>query len=86
MKGILTSLASGDEIEVELDYEIVTVDGRKVFNLIGGPTGYESFYIDDAKKFKMSENGWTACMGTKYVYDRLFIPAEEMKKALEVKK
>ena len=82
MKGILTSLASGEEIEVELDYEIVTVDGRKVFNLIGGPTGYESFYIDDAKKFKISENGWTACMGTKYVYDRLFIPAEEMRKAL----
>ena len=82
MRGIITSLASGDEIEVELDYEIVTVDGRKVFNLIGGPTGYESFFIDDAKKFKMSENGWTACMGTKYVYDRLFIPAEEMRKAL----
>ena len=84
MKGILTSLVSGDKMEVELDYEIVTVDGRKVFKVIGGPTGYESFFIDDAKKFKMSENGWTANMGTKNVYDRLFIPAEEMKKALEV--
>lgn len=50
MKGTLISLACGDEMEVELDYEIVAVDGRKVFNLIGGPTGYESFYIDDAKK------------------------------------
>ena len=85
MKGILTSLASGDKTEVELDYEIVTENGRKVFNLIGGPTGFESFCVDDAKRFKMSENGWTACMGTKYVYDRLFIPADEMKRALEVK-
>ena len=85
MKGILTSLASGDEIEVELDYEIVTEDGRKVFYLFGGPTGYESFFIGDAKKFTMSENGWTACMGTKYGYDRLFIPADEMRKVLEVK-
>ena len=84
MKGTLTSLGSGDEIEVELDYEIVTEDGRKVFYLFGGPTGYESFFIDDAKTFRLSENGWIACMGTKYVYDRLFIPAEEMKKAFEV--
>lgn len=86
MKGILTSLACGDEMEVELDYEIVIVDGRKVFKLIGGPSGYESFNIADAKKFKLSENGWTACMGTKYGYDRLFIPPEEMMKALEVEK
>jgi len=86
MKGILTSCVSGEEKEVELDYEIVTENGHKVFNLIGGPTGYESFRIDDAKKFKMSENGWTACVGTKYVYDRLFIPAEEMRKVLEVGK
>jgi hypothetical protein len=84
MKGILASLVSGDKTEVELDYEIVTVDGRKVFKVIGGPTGYESFYVDDAKKFKMSENGWNACMGTKYGYDRLFIPGDEMKKALEM--
>ena len=86
MKGILTSLASGDKMEVELDYEIVTEDCHKVFNLIGGPSGYESFNIADVKKFKLSENGWTACMGTKYGYDRLFIPADEMRKVLEAEK
>lgn len=82
MKGILTSLVSGDKKEVELDYEIATIDGRKVFNLVGGPTGYESFFIDDAKTFRLSENGWIACMGTKYGYDRLFIHADEMRKVL----
>ena len=86
MKGILTSLASGDTQEVTLNYVIKTEDNRRIFQLLNGPTGYESFCIDDAKKFKMSENGWTACMGTKYGYDRLFIPAEEMRKALEVEK
>ena len=84
MKGILTSLVSGDTQEVTLDYVIETEDNSRIFKLLNGPTGYESFYIDDAKKFKMSKNGWTACMGTKYGYDRLFIPAEEMRKALEV--
>ena len=86
MKGTLTSLASGNTQEVTLDYVIKTEDNRRIFQLIGGPTGYESFYIDDAKKFTMSENGWTACMGTKYGYDRLFIPADEMRKAMGGKK
>ena len=85
MRGILTSLASGDTQEVTPDYVIEIEDNHQIFKLLNGPTGYESFYIDDAKTFRLSENGWTACMGTKNVYDRLFIPGEEMKKALEVK-
>ncbi|MCK4526233.1 hypothetical protein KAW18_02580 [candidate division WOR-3 bacterium] len=82
MKGILTSLASGDTQEVILDYVIETEGNRRIFKLIGGPIGYESFYIDDKVIERIGKNGWTACMGTKYVYDRLFIPADEMRKAL----
>lgn len=79
MKGIRTDCVTGKVSEIEVSYEVA--DG--VFTLLGGPTGYESFRIDDAKTFKMAENGWTACAGTKNQYDHLFIPAEEMRDALE---
>lgn len=84
MKGSIIDCVNGEHKEVEFEYIIEDEDNRKIFRLFNGPTGYESFFIEDAKKFKMSENGWTACMGTKGVYDRLFISAEEMKKVLEV--
>lgn len=85
MKGILTDLETDESRDVELDYEIVENDGRKVFKLIGGPTGYESFYVDPGYiNFEnMFKNGWTACVGTEGVYDRLSIPGEELKKVLE---
>lgn len=85
MRGNLTSLVSGDTQEVDLDYVIKTENNRQIFRLIGGPTGYESFYIDEKVIERIGKNGWIANMGTKYGYDRLFIPAEEMKKALEEK-
>lgn len=84
MKGIIIDCVNREHREIELNYIIEEEDNRKIFRLLNGPTGYESFFIEDAKKFKMSENGWTACMGTKGVYDRLFISAEEMKKVLEM--
>ena len=82
MKGILTDCIDGTVREVEVDYKIYESNGRKAFQLIGGVTGYESFYLDSEYLDKMLENGWTACAGTKNKYDRLFIPAEEMRMAL----
>lgn len=70
-------------------------DGGIAFQLFGGPTGYESFYIvmedyyvdSDTKILTleaMSYRGWRACMGTKNRYDRLEIPPSEMEKVLKV--
>ena len=96
MIGILTDAWTGKRSNIELDYKIVEDDeGRRMFNLIGGPTGYESFYIDyeainpfidafhtDIKK--LAKTGWIACMGTKNSWDKLLIPAIEMKKVFEL--
>jgi hypothetical protein len=84
MKGILTDCTTGKDREVEIYYEIIEIEGKKVFQLINGVTGYESFYIDSEYNHieNVSDNGWTACAGTKGVWDKLFIPAEEMKEAL----
>jgi hypothetical protein len=73
---------SGKVSEVEVSYEVT--DG--VLNLIGGPTGYESFCIKDATISRMTEKGWWACAGTKDRWDSVFIPAEEMRKAFETLK
>lgn len=80
IKGILTDCNDGKETIVDLEYEIEERDGRRLFQLLNGVTGYESFYIDqdNANLNRMKEKGWLACAGTKGRWHRLFIPAEEM--------
>jgi len=84
MKGILTDCYTGEDKEIEIEYKIVDWGNGKIFQLINGPTGYESFYIDSEYNHleNVCDNGWTACVRTKGVWDKLFISAEEMKKAL----
>lgn len=94
MKGILTNGITGKETEIELEYEIIkSEDGRRIFQLLNGVTGYEGFYIDhkpinpfidafQADIEKIKKNGWLACVGTKGCWDRLFISGEEMRKVL----
>ena len=92
MRGMRTNCLTGEKREVVLDYKIVELqDGQRIFQLIGGPTGYESFYITDgviADYTDPSTECWVACMGDVGYksprYDRLEIPAEEMRKALGV--
>ena len=82
MKGILTNCISGKVSEVEVSYEITyNEDSHPVFELRDGPTGYESFCMNEKNNSQIVENGWVACMGTKNTWDKLFIPAEEMRKA-----
>ena len=84
MKGILTDCHTGVAQEIEIEYKIVEIEGKKIFQLVNGPTGYESFYIHSEYNHldNVCENGWTACCGTAGVWDKLFIHAEEMKEAL----
>lgn len=80
VKGILTDCITGIEREVQLRFKVD--DG--IFHLIGGPTGYESFYIDS--NFDHLEeiciSGWCACMGTPGEWDKLVIPGMEMERVL----
>lgn len=82
LKGILTNCVTDKQTEVELEYEITERDGEKVFSLLNGVTGWESFYIDhwSTNLEGMKKSGWLACAGTKGRWDKLFIPAEEMQK------
>lgn len=84
MKGIITDCRNNTVREIEVNYKIIEENGRKIFQLIDGVTGYESFYIHSKyiRLDKMIEYGWLACAGTKNKYDKLFIPPEEMKIAL----
>lgn len=90
MKGIMTDCNTNKESVVNLGYEIKTHKGIRYFQLIGGVTGFESFYIDDYDGktkvntlSRMRKNGWRSCIGTKGVWNELFITAEEMTKALD---
>jgi hypothetical protein len=89
--GIRTDCVTGEKREVELEWDVVDGKYGKIFQLIGGPTGFEAFYIDfNGKRVvdldQMKERGWCACMGDvgfKFPrYDRLEISGEEMVKAL----
>lgn len=89
MKGILTNCVTSEEKEVELEYLIELRDGKRIFSLLNGVTGWESFCIDSeySNIEEMKECGWLACAGTPRRYDKLFISAEEMKKAfIEIEK
>jgi hypothetical protein len=93
IKGILTDCFSGETKEIELEYKIRKNNiGERVFYLLNGVTGYESFSIDNSdyiksiglgfNKEQMIQRGWLACMGTPRKYDKLYIPGSEMEKAL----
>ncbi len=93
VKTIWTDLATGETWEKQLEYKIEPseskiegLNDKLVFYLIGGPTGYESFYLEDAIEdfFKddARQQGWCACMGTSRHWDQCMVPLEEMRRAL----
>lgn len=87
MRGTLIDCHSGCPSSEIYEFEIDTEVGKDrpaIFRLIGGPTGYESFYMHDFAVKGMSEKGWTACAGTKGRWDRLSFSPEEMLKAFSM--
>lgn len=89
MKGILTDCYTGFEKEIELEYKIeMDNDNKRVFYLLNGVTGFESFYVCDDTIQRMNKKDWCACAGTKPVgtapgWDKLVISTEEMKKMFQ---
>ncbi|SNQ60866.1 hypothetical protein [Candidatus Methanoperedens nitratireducens] len=82
--GILTNCHTGKDSVVNLEYHIkpsTSDSSRKIFTIIGGPTGYESFYIDEWCIENFPRSGWLACAGTIGKWDKLFIDAADMRKA-----
>jgi len=82
VKAIQTDCRTYKDTEVSLEYIIkpsTSDSSRKEFKLLGGPTGYETFYISDYAIEALSKDGWILCGNE--VRDSLFIPAKEMRKA-----
>jgi hypothetical protein len=85
IKAIRTDCYSGVSRDVEIDYEVKTfksLAGLWFCIIRGAVTGYESFQLTTEAISRTSKEGWWACAGTQYRWDSLFIPAEEMTKAL----
>ena len=88
---------TGEVTRQELSYEIhreFTVIGEKsrvwiVFQLRGGPTGYESFVIDDGQGKprygpEYPHEYWSACAGTKNRWHELRIHRDDDSRAQPV--
>jgi hypothetical protein len=81
-----------DDPDVFLDAEVkdVTIYLNKsgdVLQMVGGPTGFESFYVSDfVRRRQQREDAdytWLACFGTKGSWSRCVVPSNEMKRALK---
>ncbi len=71
-------------VTVELYLGHSPVSGPYV-QLAGGPTGFEAFSVGTYTDLDtMRTGGWCACAGTRHRWDRLFIPAPEMARAIAV--
>ncbi len=82
---------TGEVTKVELSYQILRQEDRPdrwvIFQLHGGPTGYESFVLDDGVREgrfgpKYPHEYWSACAGTKNVWDAMRIHGSEMTRVL----
>lgn len=78
---IRSNKSTGDCTAVEVDLSL-SPDGRE-WRLSGGVTGHEGFNNDDDHLGRvMTKYGWRACLGTPGRYDGLWVPVEEMQRAV----
>lgn len=56
--------------------------GEQVVQMIGGPTGYESFIVTPESAYGMTRNGWLACAGS-HVYERCDVTQIELYEGLQ---
>lgn len=85
VSGVLTNL-DGNDRDVKQYAARLTYSQQlnaPCFELVDGPTGFESFVVGITTVKDLAEKGWVANHGTSGRWDRLFIPADEMRKAFE---
>ena len=86
MQGTSTDCHTGEVSQQQYGFRIGIDKGDKpnVFFLLGGPTGYESFYMHEFVIKSMRKKGWTACAGTKDEWDKLSFSPEEMSRVFDL--
>lgn len=81
IKGQFTNCFSGEVSNKDIIYCINNdyTGKHKMVSLVNGVTGYEDVtLIDTDTILRLSSFGWTACLGTKNIYDKLFITPNEL--------
>lgn len=73
-----------ENVSIELGLDPAYADKPPVLHVYGGPTGYESVYLDAETGAKFMSEGWVACAGIVGRWDSLFVPAEAIIKVLSV--
>lgn len=60
-------------------------NARYIVQLLGGPTGFEHFYITDVAHFAESgQNGWSACAGTSGRWSACYVIPSSMIQAYDL--
>jgi hypothetical protein len=87
--GVEFNCITGQPKIKELKVELITSENGEYIQLIGGVTGYESFYIDYKGKrdtdrlYNMVLHGWFACVGTTGSWNTLYIHGLQMKQLFD---
>ncbi|MCK5606683.1 hypothetical protein KAR91_32575 [Candidatus Pacearchaeota archaeon] len=83
---IITDCRTGEQTKsdaiVELVHYIHTKHEKWIHVVGGGVTGYESITLVGIRKQIKSGNGWTACAGTKKVWNFLFFPVASLRQIM----
>jgi hypothetical protein len=85
VKGVRKNCFSGEERTISCVLTLTSTPkfGKIVHITRGGVTGWEYFGVDQKIKRDTFQSGRTACSGTPGEWDKLFIPGDEMTRALE---
>lgn len=79
--GYRINCLTGEKTEEKIHYRIdESRSGRKIFKILNGVTGYESYYVSDllASKSEDLSGFWAACGLTKGRWDGLYVNAKQV--------
>lgn len=69
--------------QLEVHYRIDRcTDGRSILKILDGVTGYESWYVDDLKRYWKDVDQFCACAGTANRWDELWLDATKVKQII----
>ena len=80
--GVDTDLQTLVQQNVEHEFYLFRTNNWWAVEVPTGPTGYESFCLNDGPKYRLGELGWTACAGSIGRYHKLHFSGQVMSQIL----
>jgi hypothetical protein len=78
--GVVTDCITGKHKGIDCPWFIEEEkDGKKVLRLLNGPTGWESWYLEDLRRYWKDSDTFCACAGTEGRWDRLVLDSAAVK-------